>query len=87
MTGFFGAWLWIFIAALTLAALAVGAPLAVVATLAGIERGGSWTADQIRRLVRGQAARPNTRGTDDAEEGGRGTRKRHDALTRAASRS
>ena len=57
MTGnVFGAWTWIFVAAITFAALAVGVPIAVIKTLALVETAGSWTLDRVHRLKRRRSA-------------------------------
>lgn len=53
MTGnVFGAWTWIFVAAITFAALAVGVPMVVIKTLMLVETAGSWTLERMHRLRR-----------------------------------
>ena len=53
MTGnVFATWTWIFVAAITFAALAVGVPMVVIKTLMLVETAGSWTLERMHRLRR-----------------------------------
>ena len=57
MTGnVFGIWTWVFVAAITFAALAVGVPMAVIKTLMFVETAGSWTLERVHRLTRRRSA-------------------------------
>ena len=51
-----GAWTWIFVAAIALASLAVGVPIAVIKTLACVEAAGSWTLERVHRPMRPRSA-------------------------------
>jgi hypothetical protein len=42
-------WMWIFIAGVTLATVAIGVPLALITIHALVERAGSWTLERIHR--------------------------------------
>ena len=68
----FGAWPWIFVAGITLAAVAIGIPLAILAVLARVERAGSWAVEGIHRIARrGTSAsdhRPDTKVLSGGDE-------------------
>lgn len=64
----FGAWTWIFVAAIVLGALAVGVPIAVVAVVANAERLGVWAYERIDRSQRRQRSAPALRPERESEE-------------------
>jgi hypothetical protein len=57
-------WAFIFVAGITLGALAVGVPMALIKTLWFVETAGSWTVEQVHRLTRRRSAAAGPESSD-----------------------